>query len=58
EISERSARDIRGVVDEIRSGVDEVVKDINQVVGEFNSMQSDLGETNKNFEQMGEIRNP
>ncbi len=55
EISERSARDIRGVVDEIRSGVDEVVKDINKVVEEFNTMQSDLGETNNNFEHMGEL---
>ena len=55
EISERSARDIRGVVDEIRSGVDEVVKDINQVVGEFGSMQSDLGKTNKDFENAGNL---
>jgi methyl-accepting chemotaxis protein len=55
EISERSARDIRGVVDEIRSGVEEVVKDINQVVEEFNSMQTDLGETNENFENMGTL---
>ncbi len=55
EISERSARDIRGVVEEIRTGVDEVVKDINQVVEEFNSMQSDLEETNKGFEQMGNL---
>ncbi len=55
EISERSARDIRGVVDEIRSGVDEVVKDINQVVEEFNSMHNELGETNKNFENMGSL---
>ncbi|HBQ25652.1 MAG TPA: chemotaxis protein, partial [Syntrophomonas sp.] len=55
EISERSARDIRGVVDEIRSGVDEVVKDINQVVEEFGSMQSDLGKTNKDFENAGNL---
>ncbi len=55
EISERSARDIRGVVDEIRSGVDEVVKDINQVVEEFNSMQNNLGETNKDFENIGNL---
>jgi methyl-accepting chemotaxis protein len=55
EISERSARDIRGVVDEIRTGVDEVVKDINQVVEEFGSMQTDLGETNKGFETMGNL---
>ena len=55
EISERSARDIRGVVDEIRSGVDEVVKDIHQAVEEFNKMQSDLEENNKTFEQIGEF---
>ena len=55
EISERSARDIRGVVDEIRSGVEAVVKDINQVVEEFNSMQNDSEETNKNFENMGKL---
>jgi methyl-accepting chemotaxis protein len=54
EISERSARDIRGVVDEIRSGVDEVVKDIHQAVEEVKNMQSDLGENNKKFEQIGE----
>lgn len=53
EISERSARDIRGVVDEIRSGVDEVVKDINSVVQDFEGMNNDLNETNKGFEKMG-----
>jgi methyl-accepting chemotaxis protein len=55
EISERSARDIRGVVDEIRSGVEVVVKDINIVVDDFNSMQSDLAETNQGFERMGKL---
>lgn len=55
EISERSARDIRGVVDEIRSGVEEVVQDINKVVDEFSSMQTDLEETNKSFERMGSL---
>jgi len=55
EISERSARDIRGVVDEIRSGVEEVVQDINKVVNEFSSMQTDLEETNKSFERMGSL---
>lgn len=53
EISERSARDIRGVVDEIRSGVEEVVKDINDVVQDFESMDADLADTNKGFEKMG-----
>ncbi|MGS0765005.1 methyl-accepting chemotaxis protein [Syntrophomonas curvata] len=55
ETSERSARDIRGVVDEIRTGVEVVVQDINSVVDEFNSMQSDLEETNKGFERMGTL---
>lgn len=55
EISERSARDIRGVVDEIRSGVEEVVQDINKVVNEFSSMQTNLEETNKSFERMGSL---
>lgn len=55
EISERSARDIRGVVDEIRTGVDEVVKDINHVVEEFDGMQVRLDDTNKNFEKMGSL---
>ncbi len=54
EISERSARDIRGVVDEIRSGVEEVVKDINQVVEEFNDMQGKAEGINQGFERMGE----
>lgn len=53
EISERSARDIKGVVDEIRSGVDIVVKDINEVVQDFNGMHADLEATNQGFEQMG-----
>jgi len=55
EISERSARDIRGVVDEIRTGVDEVVKDINEVVEEFDSMQVKLDTTNQGFNKMGEL---
>ena len=55
EISERSARDIRGVVDEIRIGVEEFVKNINTVVEEFNSMQVDLEETNKDFARMGQL---
>lgn len=55
EISEKSAKDIRGVVDEIRTGVEEVVKDINLVVEEFNGMQESLGNTNKNFEQIGSL---
>lgn len=55
EISERSARDIRGVVEEIRAGVEAVVKDINTVVDEFSSMQSDLEEINRGFDKMGQL---
>lgn len=55
EISERSARDIRGVVDEIREGVEEVVKDINTVVDDFTDMQTNLVAANQNFENMGTI---
>lgn len=55
EISERSARDIRGVVEEIRTGVDEVVKNINQVVEEFNDMQVKMGTTNEGFAEMGRL---
>ncbi len=55
EISERSARDIRGVVEEIRSGVDKVVKDINQVVEEFNDMEGKAEGINQGFERMGEL---
>ncbi|MEQ8174300.1 MAG: methyl-accepting chemotaxis protein [Syntrophomonadaceae bacterium] len=54
EISERSARDIRGVVDEIRGGVGEVVKDIDQAVGEFNIMVSTMEEVVEQFHQVGE----
>jgi len=55
EISERSARDIRGVVDEIRTGVEEVVKVINAVVQEFADMQSELEGSNKGIEDMGQL---
>jgi len=55
EISERSARDIRGVVDEIRTGVEEVVSVINTVVQEFADMQSELEASNQGFEDMGQL---
>lgn len=55
EISERSARDIRGVVDEIRNGVEEVVKEINRIVGEFTNMEQELGENVTGFENMGQL---
>lgn len=55
EISERSARDIRGVVDEIRTGVEEVVKRINTVVENFLGLQKELDETNQGFERVGQL---
>ncbi len=55
EISERSARDIRGVVDEIRGGVEEVVKEINRIVGEFTNMEKELEENVTGFENMGQL---
>lgn len=54
EISERSARDIRGVVDEIRSGVSSVVENINVTVEEFNTMVTILDETVHGFSSVGE----
>lgn len=55
EISERSARDIRGVVDEIRDGVTTVVKDINNTVEEFNSMASTLEESQGEYGRAGSL---
>lgn len=40
EISERSARDIRGVVDKIRTEIEEIVKDINEVVADFQGWET------------------
>ncbi|MGI6487367.1 MAG: methyl-accepting chemotaxis protein [Syntrophothermaceae bacterium] len=57
EISERSARDIRGVVEEIRSGVEQVVKDINVVVEEFVNMRGETETAYRGFEKMGELFN-
>lgn len=53
EISERSARDIRGVVEEIRGGIDEVVKDINETVESFNEIEKSVEESAQGFEKMG-----
>lgn len=44
EVSERSARDIRGVVEEIRSGITEVVSDIQETACEFETMASGFAE--------------
>lgn len=55
EISERSARDIGGVVEEIRSLVTEVVKDINQAVGNFNNMVATLEGSVQEFTRVGEL---
>lgn len=55
EISERSARDIRGVVDEIRGGVNEVVGDINHTVQEFNEMVRIMEEIVGQFHEVGNL---
>ncbi len=55
EISERSARDIGGVVEEIRGLVTEVVKDINQAVGNFNNMVATLEGSVQEFTRVGEL---
>jgi len=57
EISEKSARDIRGVVDEIRAGVEEVVKDINAVVADFHRLQEELEKTNQGFDKTQQLFN-
>jgi len=56
EISERSARDIRGVIDEIRTGVEEVVKDINTAVEDFNRSESGMDQVvREGFGKVGEL---
>ena len=56
EISERSARDIRGVIDEIRTGVEEVVKDINKAVDDFNRSENEMDQVVKEgFGKVGEL---
>ncbi len=55
ETSEKSARDIRGVVDEIRDGVAAVVKDINKTVEEFMAMAATLEDTQDGFGQVGKL---
>jgi methyl-accepting chemotaxis protein len=55
ETSERSARDIRGVVEEIRTGVEAVVEDINKTVQDFDEMQKDLQDSVDGFEKMGQL---
>lgn len=57
EISERSARDIRGVVDEIRTGVNEVVEDITQTVGDFTTLAEDLAQSVVDMNKVGELVN-
>lgn len=44
EISERSARDIRGVVEEIRVGITGVVSEIQETAGEFDTMAAGFEE--------------
>jgi len=56
EISERSARDIRGVIDEIRTGVEEVVKDINTAVDGFNRSENEMSRiVNEGFVKVGDL---
>jgi methyl-accepting chemotaxis protein len=56
EISERSARDIRGVIDEIRLGVEGVVKDISIAVEDFNRSEVEMGLiVNEGFGKVGEL---
>ncbi|HWP95569.1 MAG TPA: methyl-accepting chemotaxis protein [Syntrophomonadaceae bacterium] len=55
EISERSARDIRGVVDDIRNGVSEVVKDINMTVEDFNIMAAGMEESAQGISKVGDL---
>ena len=56
EISERSARDIRGVIDEIRTGVEDVVKDINTAVDDFNRSESGMDQVvREGFGKVGEL---
>ncbi|MEN6390013.1 MAG: methyl-accepting chemotaxis protein [Syntrophomonas sp.] len=57
EISERSARDIRGVVDDIQAKVSEVVKDINTTVEVFNVMADGIGETTQDISKVGDLIN-
>lgn len=55
EISERSARDISGVVEEIRSGVATIVNDISAAVKNFTTMVSNLEELSQEFGSTGEL---
>lgn len=54
EISERSARDIRSVVDEIRSEIEKVVKDINSVVEDFQNWDKMTEEAHEKFGEIGQ----
>ncbi len=55
EISERSARDIRGVVDDIRNGIGEVVKDINATVEDFSTMVAGMGDIAQDTSMVGDL---
>ncbi|MEN6390072.1 MAG: methyl-accepting chemotaxis protein [Syntrophomonas sp.] len=54
EISERSARDIRGVVDEIRNEIEDIVNDINGVVDDFNRWEKMTEEVTQKFDGVGQ----
>ncbi|MEN6391393.1 MAG: methyl-accepting chemotaxis protein, partial [Syntrophomonas sp.] len=54
EISEKSARDIRGVVDEIRNRIEEFVKDINGVVADFQGWEATTVQLTGQFNEIGQ----
>lgn len=53
EISERSARDIRGVVDKIRTEIEDIVKDINEVVADFQGWEKMTEDAYSKFTEIG-----
>jgi len=57
EISERSARDINSVVDDVQARVSEVVKNINTTVEDFKIMAAGIGEAAQDISKVGDIIN-
>lgn len=53
EISERSARDITEVVNQIRTEIESVVKDIKEVVADFQTWEEMTEQANEKFVQIG-----
>lgn len=54
EISERSAQEIRGVVDDIRREIEGIVKDINEVVADFQNWEMVSEQINKRFAEVNQ----